>query len=175
MKRLVSLFVLSMLLFAAVITVASAGGWAVVTLDAMPQNVVVNEPLHVGMMIRQHGKTPWVYNDVRVRGYHSTGETFVVPAKMDTEGHYNATLEFEKEGTWQWAVSSGLLPDWQPMPEIQVASSAKDEVLLAEANAANAVAPPAQLSGSNMLLLALGIVGLAGSGAGLVLWWRSRR
>lgn len=176
MKKGIALLVLSALLFTALASVASAGGWAVVTLDAMPINVIVDQPVQVAMTIRQHGQTPWVYDNVRVRGFHSTGETFQVRATMDTRGHYTANLNFNKAGKWQWAVSSGLMPEWQTMPDIEVANSVQDEVLLAEANTANKSAVPSlQAMLPNLALLALGVLGLVGSGGGLIYWLRSRK
>jgi hypothetical protein len=35
-----------------------AGGWAVVTLDTLPRDVRAGQPLHLGFMVRQHGRTP---------------------------------------------------------------------------------------------------------------------
>jgi hypothetical protein len=177
MKRLVSLLVVSALLFVAVASVASAGGWAVVTLDALPVGVVVDQPVKVGMMIRQHGRTAWICADcVKVRGFHQTGDTFVVNAQMDGKGHYTANLNFNKAGKWQWAVASGLMPEWQTMPDIEVANSANDEVLLAEANTANNSATPTlQTMMPSMLLLALGVLGFVGSAGGLIFWLRSRK
>ena len=37
---------------------AFAGGWAVITLDELPTNVVAGEPLTIGFTVLQHGKTP---------------------------------------------------------------------------------------------------------------------
>jgi hypothetical protein len=176
MKRGIPLVILCALLFAGLASVVSAGGWAVVTLDAVPTNVVVEQPIQVGMTIRQHGQTPWVFDNVRVRGYHSTGETFVVRVSMDERGHYTANLNFNKAGKWQWAVASGLMPEWQTMPDIEVANSVQDEVLLAEANAANKPATPSFESMlPSLTLLALGVLGAAGCGGGLIFWLRSRK
>lgn len=176
MKKVMSLILVTALLFVAGVSVASAGGWAVVTLDAMPVNVVVNQPVKVAMMIRQHGQTPWVYNNVIVHGFMSTGAQFSAKAKMDQPGHYTAELNFPKAGTWNWGVTSGLMPETQMMPALVVANSADDEVLMAQANEANrAVAPTWETMLPSMLLLGLGVLGFAGSGAGLLMWWRSRK
>jgi len=177
MKRVFTFLTLSTLLFVAIASVASAGGWAVVTLDAMPPQVVVNQPVTIGMMIRQHGRTPWVYENVRVRGFHSTGETYELRAVMDQRGHYTATLNFPRAGTWQWAVSSGLMPEWQPMPNLIVEDPAQRESEFAAAH--NATAP---FNASNLramvpslAMLGLGILGFVGSSAGLWFWWRKHR
>lgn len=170
------------LLFAMFASVASAGGWAVVTLDAIPHDVIVAEPVSVGMMIRQHGKTPWVYENVRVRGYHQAGETFVVNAKMDKPaGHYTAELVFNKPGKWGWAVSSGLMPEWQAMPEIKVLDPSQLESMMVN-NAPEAVNLSTMPSGGalnamlpSLALLSLGVLGFVGSAAGLAYWWRNRK
>lgn len=175
MKRALLFLTLTALLFGAIVSVAGAGGWAVITLDAVAQEVVVNQPVQVGMTIRQHGKTPWVYDNVRVRGFHSTGETFETRAKMDERGHYTATLNFSRAGKWQWAIASGLAPEWQTMPEIEVANSAPDEILLAQTIAARNTTPTWQGAISPTLLLAFGIIGLVGSAGGLMYWFRARK
>jgi len=163
-------------MFVAAVSVAGAGGWAVVTLDAMPTGVVVNTPVTVGMVVRQHGKTPMTNAYVLIRGFQLTGDKFEVRAKNDGNGHYSADLTFNKAGTWQWQVASGLYPDWQMMPNIEVANSAEDEVLLAKANTANAVAAPnLQTMAPSMLLLALGVLGFVGSAGGLMYWLRTRK
>ena len=175
MKRGMLVLTFTALWFVAFASVASAGGWAVITLDAMPVNLVVNEPVKIGMTIRQHGKTPWVYDNVRVRGFHHTGETFVARAEMDERGHFTATLNFSRAGKWEWAVASGLAPEWQTMPELDVANSAQAEALLAEAVAAKSGTPTFETMLPAMPLLALGVVGLLGSVGGFLFWLRTRK
>lgn len=160
-----------------VASVAAAGGWAVATLDSMPTRVIVNEPLQVGFTIRQHGRTLWVYDRVQVRAFHPTGESFTVRAPMDSNGHYTADLNFTKAGEWQWAIASGLMPEWQPMPALIVVDPAQTESEFAAAQ--NAVAsnnapnlPPMTPS---FAMLGLGILGLVGCSAGLLYWWRKRK
>ncbi len=159
-------------------SVASAGGWAVVTLDHMLTNVVANEPVKVGMMVRQHGQTPWAYEGVRVRGSDQSGKSFDVPAAMDERGHYTAELVFTAPGKWQWAVHSGLMPEWQAMPEVEVADPAQLESLLGATSESTATVTPSAATWtgmvSPMVLLAIGVLGFVGSGAGLYLWWRKR-
>lgn len=176
MKKILIPIIASLLLLGFA-SVASAGGWAVVTLDEMPAQVIVNQPLKVGFTIRQHGKTLWVYENVYVRAYHPTGETFTVRAPMDRKGHYTAELNFKKAGEWQWAVASGLMPEWQPMPTLNVTDPAQLESEFAAAQ--NTVSPLGAFnldaSAPSLGLLGLGILGFVGCSAGLVYWWRNRR
>jgi hypothetical protein len=174
MKRGLALFFLSALLFVAFASAVRAGGWAVVTLDALPQNVVAGQPIPIGMTIRQHGRTLWKFDDVRVRGYYATGETFETRAVMDTVGHYTATLNFPRAGKWRWAVASGLAPEWQTMPDLQVADAAQAETIFANAKAQENAPLWTHALSSVLLRLALGIIGFVGSASGLVLWRRAR-
>ena len=104
---------------------AMAGGWAVVTLDELPHGAVAREPLTVGFMIRQHGQTAWVYDDVKVRAFNNhAGQSLIVLARPEgVAGHYVATLTFPAAGSWNWSIASGLWPDNQPMPVLEVRES----------------------------------------------------
>ncbi len=100
-----------------------AGGWAVVTLKDLPDHAVVGQPLNIDFAIRQHGKTPWVSDAVAIQAMQTeTSSDFTVKAVADPEtpGHYTATLNFPKPGRWTWAIQSGLFPDHQPMPDLEV-------------------------------------------------------
>jgi ABC-type sugar transport system substrate-binding protein len=52
-RAAVAVVVLAML-FA---TVAQAGGWAVITLDDLPRQIVAKQPFTIGFTVRQHGRT----------------------------------------------------------------------------------------------------------------------
>ena len=164
MKKLMLMMVALLMLAGA--PRASAGGWAVVTLDQIPTKVVVGEPLTVGFMIRQHGQTPWLSGDVRVRALHAeSGAKILVNAKQDgVPGHYTAALTFDHAGKWDWAVASGLYPEWQPMPTLNVAPAPVSNVTAVR----DAVSVPLSLP------LLGGVIGLIGSSVGLVFWLRAR-
>jgi hypothetical protein len=154
------------MLYFAAIGFSSAGGWSVTSLDYLPTNVVANQPLTVGFMIRQHGRTPWVSSGVQVRATPAQGgKTMTVKAMGDqTPGHYTATLTFPQAGTWHWAVASGLFPEWQPMPDLQVQAAP---------TAAPVTADTIPSTFPLSLSLIAGTLGLVGSSAGLLVWfWR---
>lgn len=164
------------LAFLLIVPTASAGGWAVVTLDAMPAGLVVNRPVTVSMTIRQHGQTLWDCSEcVRVRAQGTAGSSFLVSAQMLSAGHYTADLTFPRAGEWQWAVASGLLPEWQPMPSLQVAEAAETEAMIGTAASAQTPAPTLATMWPALALLGLGVLGFVGSGGGLLAWFRSRR
>src|SRR5215208_3146534 len=110
------------LLLALVITIpVFAGGWAVITLDELPVDVVAGEPLTIGFTVRQHGITlmDGLYPTVTAR--LPKGDSFLVNAEPDgTPGHYTATLTFPQEGDWEWAIQAFTMH--QPMPVLHVAA-----------------------------------------------------
>ena len=125
MKRsfLLSLFFVITLALVLVVPVF-AGGWAVVTLDQLPRNVSAGQVVQVRFMIRQHGRTPFEGSDVKVKIQHvESGEQRLIEVKPEgEEGHYVADLTFSKPGRWSWEIHTGLYPDWQPMPDLEVGS-----------------------------------------------------
>jgi hypothetical protein len=87
---------------------ASAGGWALTTLDAVP-TPVLGEPTTVGFTIRQHGVTPVDLTEgVELVVTAPDGTTTVFPAAGDgTVGHYTATIVVHSTGTYTWLVRQG--------------------------------------------------------------------
>lgn len=144
---------------------AFAGGWVVVTLDSLPENLVAGEPTKIGMMVRQHGVSAWEVDSIEIQAEHvETGEQVEFAALPDGEpGHYQAELLFPVAGTWEWGVSSGLFPDAQPMPDLEVGG----ETAAAPVNSAPSAAagllslPAAVLAISALAALAGGIVLIA--------------
>jgi hypothetical protein len=104
---------------------AFAGGWAVITLDELPTNVVAGESLTIGFTVRQHGITLMNGLEPTVTATLLDDEKFVVDAEPDGEpGHYTATLTFPKEGNWDWSIQAFTMD--QPMPALTVAVSKAD-------------------------------------------------
>lgn len=140
---------------------ALAGGWAVITLDELPTNVVAGEPLTIGFTVLQHGKTPMDGLDPTVTANLFKEEEIVVHAEADGEpGHYVATMTFPVEGEWRWSIQAFSMD--QPMPSLQVAAAvAKAEsqpVAVGEPVAAPVVS---SLIVVRLSALAVGIAGLA--------------
>lgn len=158
----------------------SAGGWAVITLDELPIQVVANQPLTVGFMIRQHGHTPASGYTPQVTASHlATNETVTVTAQpQGDDGHYVATLTLPLAGVWQWTINPYGFN--QPMPPLTVidAPPAADTLPLTAAWPLGAGL--AGLIGLGLMalawrrrprywLLAVGLVALATSGLGFII------
>jgi cytochrome c2 len=98
---------------------AFAGGWAVISLDELPTNVIAGEPLTIGFTVRQHGVTPMDGLDPTITAALSKKDQFVVHAESgDKPGQYTATLTFPKEGTWNWSIQAFTMD--QTMPALNV-------------------------------------------------------
>jgi mono/diheme cytochrome c family protein len=99
-----------------------AGGWAVVTLDHLPTQVVAGEPVEIGFMLRGHGVTPITGDGLSVEGVHlDSGERLSITAQPGkADGHYLAELVFPLPGAWEWGISMGSYTTIQPMPNLMV-------------------------------------------------------
>src|SRR5262245_37359102 len=74
--------------------VAFAGGYAVTTLDALPESLVANQTYAVGFMMRQHGITP-VRDGTPVILVWRDAEALRFAARAEgAPGHYVADVTF---------------------------------------------------------------------------------
>lgn len=93
-----------------------AGGWAVISLDELPTNVVAGEPLTIGFTVLQHGRTPLDGLDPIIKANLHKDQFFTVNAEPDGKpGHYTATLIFPKEGEWRWFIQAFSTDQLMPM------------------------------------------------------------
>ena len=140
---------------------AWAGGWAVVTLDTLPTQVVAGQPFSIGFIVRQHGQRPLEGLAPAIILYSpGTRETSTVTAKAEGAiGHYTAEVTFPGAGTWDWSIDAfGFAP--QPMPRLTVLGAA-----------------PAVSSGTRASLslpTLIGFIALIAAGGALVLLIRTR-
>jgi cytochrome c2 len=86
--------------------VVQAGGWAVITLDELPAEIMTGQALSIGFTVRQHGKT--LRDDLQplIHFAHAdTTESFTVTAEREgASGHYSARMTFPSGGQWNWRV-----------------------------------------------------------------------
>lgn len=138
---------------------AFAGGWAVITLDELPSDIVAGEPLTIGFTVRQHGITPMNGLDPTVTAALLKDEQFVVQAESDGKpGHYTAALIFPQAGDWNWSIQAFTMD--QPMPALTVAASGAAS---ASQPASKIESKPALISLlflARVLVFSLGLVGL---------------
>jgi cytochrome c2 len=161
-----------------VVPATLAGGWAVVTLDQLPAEVVAGIPVQLGFMIRQHGRTPWVYGQVMVHAVHiQSREKISVQAEAEgATGHYVAALNFPQAGRWRWSIELGLMPGQQPMPDSTVLASpqAGSREVSTSSDTQQTLKGDSIAAGSFPLSLGIGLIGTAGVVGTLLFWWRKR-
>ena len=83
-----------------------AGGWAVTTLDPLPNELRAGETYAIGYVIRQHGQTPFTSAQTAIEIRSSDSQ---VPQRFravadGAPGHYVAQVTFPAAGEWQWDV-----------------------------------------------------------------------
>jgi hypothetical protein len=121
MIRRISLIAIPLtLVVLALVVPVFAGGWAVITLDALPAQIVSEQSYTIGFMVRQHGIKPLENLTPTIHATNSdSGEPLNATADPVGEvGHYQAKLTFPSAGTWRWSISAFTMQ--QPMPDLDV-------------------------------------------------------
>ncbi len=85
---------------------ALAGGWAVVTLDSVPQAVQAGQQLSLGFIVRQHGLTPIdTVAPILTARNTATGEMLRAEARKEGPlGHFVVDLTAPAAGDWTWQI-----------------------------------------------------------------------
>lgn len=153
MKTKIAGVILSILLTLIFVIPAYAGGWAAVTLDEYPTNVVAGESFEIGFTVLQHGVTPVKGITPTISGKLTGGKESmsVMAEEKGDPGHYVATLNFPKAGEWAWRIDSF---GEQVMPPLSVA-----EAPLA-ANVKSEPSPLSNIPVSSMLASGLGLASI---------------
>jgi mono/diheme cytochrome c family protein len=85
-----------------------AGGWAVVTLDTLPDSLVVGKPTALGFVVRQHGMTPVGGLRPVVEAVLGSDRVTAAAEPGDRPGHYVAKLTVPRAGDWVITVNGGF-------------------------------------------------------------------
>jgi mono/diheme cytochrome c family protein len=86
------------------------GGWAVITVEALPDHVVAGEPVTLAYTVRQHGVT--LLGDLtggEVTARAGDREVRAAPAAQGERGRYAATLTLPRSGDWTITIRSGFM------------------------------------------------------------------
>jgi mono/diheme cytochrome c family protein len=81
-----------------------AGGWAIVTVRALPEWVVVGKPFELTFTARQHGVSPLDGLEPQVTATSDTGSLDAPAISTKSAGEYTATLVLPRPGTWTIAI-----------------------------------------------------------------------
>jgi cytochrome c2 len=143
---------------------AAAGGWAVVTLDALPGKVVAERPFTIGFVVRQHGQTltGGLIPTVTAVNVKSGDRVEFTAEEQGTAGHYTTIITLPQPGPWEWTINAFGFD--QPMPEIAV-----------EAVPAAQPVPSGDFGGLGSLLHIITVVSMTFFVLLLYVWWRTRQ
>jgi mono/diheme cytochrome c family protein len=83
------------------------GGWAVITVEDLPDSAVAGQPLDLAFKVRQHGTG--IMTDLRpVVEARSEGERVRADARAGRNGVYEAALTLPESGEWSITIHSGF-------------------------------------------------------------------
>jgi mono/diheme cytochrome c family protein len=89
-------------------TTISAGGWAVVTVDDLPEYITAGEPVTLAYTVRQHGNNLLGGLHGRIEAERD-GQKVAAEARPGRfDGHYVATLAIPASGDWSLTIHSGF-------------------------------------------------------------------
>ncbi|MBI5567466.1 MAG: c-type cytochrome [Chloroflexi bacterium] len=201
MNKITRSFAMALMLLLMTAITATAGGWAVITLDELPGQIVAGQSFTIGFTVRQHGRT--LRDDLvpLVRFDRSDAkDAIVATAKREgASGHYVASVTLPGDGQWNWKVDieqfGMVTQDMSPLTVLAAApGNAPVAVSVPEPAAAPATmpesasepaAPPANAPSpatttvavapaTNTVPLAAGVAGVIVAIGALAFWLRTR-
>lgn len=87
---------------------AAAGGWAVTTVEDLPDYVVAGQPVNLSFTVRQHGTTPVNRLNARVEATAAGADARADAAPAQAPGRYTATLTLPRPGDWTITIHNGF-------------------------------------------------------------------
>ena len=90
----------------------SMGGWAIITVEDLPDHAVAGQPLTLRFTVRQHGVTPLAGLTPRLEARADRSQPKVVATARSpgrpTAGQYVATFTLPAPGEWAVTIHSGF-------------------------------------------------------------------
>jgi mono/diheme cytochrome c family protein len=83
------------------------GGWAIITVDDLPETLVVSRPVTLSFVVRQHGVTPLDKLSPAVTATDGKSEV-TARVTAGARGHYSSTLVLPRSGEWSITIHSGF-------------------------------------------------------------------
>jgi mono/diheme cytochrome c family protein len=109
-KKLLQLTALTVVALGA--TAYTFGGWAVITVEDLPEHITVGQPTTISFMVRQHGvsllnglRPELVAKDTK----DPKSEVRVSATAGATTGEYSANLAVPRAGDWTITINSGFM------------------------------------------------------------------
>jgi mono/diheme cytochrome c family protein len=118
------LFSLTFAILAAVTLQLGAGGWAVITIDQLPESLVAAAPVRLSFTVRQHGQTLMDGLRPKVMAVADTDRITSDAQPAGQTGRYVATLTFPRPAAWVITVDSGFVESRLTLLPVPVVSNA---------------------------------------------------
>ena len=110
------------------------GGWAVVTMDDLPEYLVAGKPLTLSFVVRQHGVTPLDGLKPTIIMKNGSDALSVAATHGSGRGQYVATVTPTRTGDWSVTIVSGFMnAERTLMPIRAIAAGAAPPRALADA------------------------------------------
>ena len=114
-------FMLGFVAVFALVTAAYAGGWAIITVNQLPDYAVAGQPLTLTFSVRQHGKTLLSELHPTIQTAAPGGRTIKVAAmRTASPGEYSARLTAPEPGEWKITIVSGFNTSTATLPVMKV-------------------------------------------------------
>ena len=86
----------------------NVGGWAVITVDDLPEYAEVGKPVELSFTVRQHGVTPLDSLHPRIEATSPSRRSTATVWPGNRPGTYTARLNLPTEGDWSINIHSGF-------------------------------------------------------------------
>lgn len=84
------------------------GGWATVTVETLPDQIMAGRAIQLVFVVKQHGKNPLAGLKPVVEFNAGGPVTRVAATPGKTKGQYTASVTFPKAGSWNVTIHSGF-------------------------------------------------------------------
>jgi hypothetical protein len=98
---------------------ATFGGWAIVTVDDVPEYLTAGKPYELSFMVRQHGVTPLAGMTPAIALTNGSHEMTITAKPGNVEGRYHATIIPPGPGQFTIRIASGFMTSSLTMLPIQ--------------------------------------------------------
>jgi hypothetical protein len=96
-------------LFLASLIAAAIGGWAVITVEQLPDYVTAGQPVTLTFTVRQHGVTRLSGLKPRIEARSGDVTTTATASPGRETGQYVSTLRLPRAGEWTITIHSGFM------------------------------------------------------------------
>jgi hypothetical protein len=102
---------------------AAYGGWATISIEKVPDKVVMGQPLDLFFVVKQHGVTPLsgLKPTLEVKGAGTVTRVDATPGKE--KGQYKATVVLAQAGSYFITIHSGFGESRLTLPAISAVAA----------------------------------------------------